>query len=107
MGFEGLEIATTRDILRWRKQKQKKPRHQDFKKAQAWMISSGHKESGPKLYPVLYFGWWPASSADVKSPKTLTGVAVHVLQRSDTSFDTSRVDSRSAPSVPSPQSLRW
>ena len=52
---------------------------------------------GPKLYP--FFLWrTAANSAAVKLPETLIGAAVGVLQISDSSFHTSQVDSRSAPS---------
>ena len=47
--------------------------------------------------PSFVFWRVAANSAAVKPPEKLTGVAGDVLQRSDTAFDTSRADSRSAP----------
>ena len=46
------------------------------------------------------FAFWreATNSTAVKTPEISTGVAVNVLQRSDTSLDTSQVDSRSASS---------
>ena len=62
------------------------------------MNSSGHKKWDPVA--LLGFVFWrtAANFAAVKSPEKLIGVAFGVLRRSDTSFDTSRVNSRSAPS---------
>ena len=59
------------------------------------MMSSEHIESGSGTNLVLRA---TANSAAVKSPETLTGVAIGVLECFHTSFDTSRVDSQSAPS---------
>ena len=55
------------------------------------MISLGHVESGHGALPGFVFWRATANSASVKSAETLIGVAVGVLQRSATSFDTSRV----------------
>ena len=61
------------------------------------MISCGHLESGPgALTPSFVFWRVAANLAAVKPPEILSGVAVDVLQQSDTTFDTNRVDSRSA-----------
>ena len=61
------------------------------------MISSGHIELGRGASPGFVFRRATANFAAVKSLKILIGVAVGVLQRSDTFFDTSRVDLRLAP----------
>ena len=98
LSFEGFGIAATRallqtfGILRWHKQEEKKPHNHDFKAALAWMISSGHIESGPGALPSLVFYRAAANSAAVKSRETLIGVAVGVLQWSDTFLGTSLVD---------------
>ena len=61
------------------------------------MISSGHTESGPGTLHSFVFWRAAVNSAAVKSPpQILTGVALGVLQQSDTTYDTSRVNSRSA-----------
>ena len=73
-----------------------KPCNQDLKAAPAWMISSRKIESHSEAIHSFVFRRAAANSAAVKSPEILTGVAVGVFQRSDTSFDTSRVDSQSA-----------
>ena len=62
------------------------------------MISSGHIKSGPGTLPDFVFWRTAVNSAAVKSPKILTSVAVSALQRSDTFFDMSLVDSRLASS---------
>ena len=85
--FEYSEVA---------QEEQRKSRNQNFKAAPAWMISSRIIESASGA--LLDFVFWrtAVNSAAVKSPELLIGVAAGVLQRSDTSFDTSRVESRSA-----------
>ena len=83
----------------WLKQEERNPRNQDFKATPARMISSGHTESGPGALPGFVFWRADANSAVLQSPpKILTGVAVDVFQRPNTSFDTSRVDLLPAPS---------
>ena len=66
-------------------------------KAPAWMIISGQMESDPVALSGFAFWRTASNSAAVKSSEIFSGVAVFVLQQSDTFFDTSRVDSQSAP----------
>ena len=69
-----------------------------LKTVSALLISSGHIESDPGALFGLVFWKTAANYVAIKSPEIYTGVAVDVLQRSVTSFNASRVDSRSAPS---------
>ena len=63
----------------WRKQQERKPHNQDFGAAPTWMISSGHVELVPGVLPRFVFERATANSATVKSPKTLTRVAIGAL----------------------------
>ena len=98
LDFEGFGIATTRallptlDILRWRKKEERKPRSQDFKS------TSGQIVSGPAGFIQFCFWKTVANFAAVKSPEILAGDDVDAFSRSDTSFNTSRVDSQLATS---------
>ena len=61
------------------------------------MISYEHIESSLGALSGVVFWRAVVNSDTIKSPETLTGVAVGVLQRYDISFDTSRGVSQSAP----------
>ena len=63
----------------WRKQQERKPHNQDLEAAPAWMISFGHVELVPGALPRFVFERAAANSATVKSPKTLTSVAIGAL----------------------------
>ena len=62
------------------------------------MISSACIDSGSEALPGMVFWRSAANSASLKSPEILTGVDIGAFQRSDTSFNTSQIDSGSAPS---------
>ena len=91
MGFAGFGIATTSallqilKILRRRKQEERKLRHQDFKAAPAWSISSEQMESGPGA--LSGFKRWRAAANSLceKLSEIFTTTGVVALQRSNTS----------------------
>ena len=57
-------------------EEERKPRYQDIKAAQAWVISSGQTESGFIALPIFVFCRAATNSAAVQSPKISTGVDV-------------------------------
>ena len=104
MGFAGFGIATTSALLQILgilsrcKQEVRKSDNQDFKAAPAWSISSGQMESGPGALPSFKCWRAAANSLCEKSSEIFTASGVVVLQRSDTSSETSRDDLRSTAS---------
>ena len=104
MGFVGFGVATTSallqnlKILSQCKQKERKLRNQDFKAAPAWSISSEQMESVPGALPGFKCWRVAANSLCEKLSEIFTASGVVALQRSDTSWETSRDDLRSTAS---------
>ena len=73
-------------------------RNQDFKAAPAWSISSEKMESGPGALPGFKCWRAAANSLCEKVSEIFTASGVVALQRSDTSWETSRDDLRSTAS---------
>ena len=94
-------MATTNALLQifgsfsWCMQEERKLLSQDFRAAPAWIISSGHMESGPRALPGFSIYRDLTNSSGEKSPEIHLSAGVGILPSSDSSLSTSLVNSRS------------
>ena len=76
-------------------QEERKLFSQNFRAAPAWIISSGHMESGSRAWPGFGIRRDLANSFGEKSPEIHLSAGVGILQSSDIFLSTSLVNSRS------------